>query len=143
MNINKYFNLAKNASKMSDYSKKNIHIGAILVYKNKVISNGWNTNKTSPIQMRYNKYREQTNNKERGYSADSHLPCVHAEMMCLINSKDLDIEWSKVNLFVYRESKGKMRNCKPCPSCQKALQDRGIKSIFYTNENGYNYERID
>ena len=36
---------------------------------------------------------------------------------------------------------GKLLNCFPCPSCRKALLDRGIKNIFYTNENGYNYER--
>ena len=38
MNTKKYFKLAKNASKFSDYNKKNIHIGAVLVYKNKIIA---------------------------------------------------------------------------------------------------------
>ena len=49
MNTDKFFKLAKNASKLSDYSKRKIHIGAILVYKNKVIASGWNTQKTSPF----------------------------------------------------------------------------------------------
>ena len=62
MNTNKYFELAKNASKLSDYNKNNIRIGAILVYKNKVIASGWNTKKTNPMQLYYNKYRE-VNNK--------------------------------------------------------------------------------
>ena len=140
--IKKFFKLAKNASKFSDYNKKNIHIGAILVYKNKIIASGWNTQKTSPIQYKYNVYREIANKDNRHFSANDHLPCIHAEMKCLIDSKDMNIDWSKVLLFVYRESCNKTRMCKPCPSCEKALKDRGIKHIYYTSENGYNYERI-
>ena len=142
MNINKFFNLAKIASKFSDYNKKNIHIGSVLVYKNKVIANGFNTSKTNPIQYQYNKYRELNNNTNRTFNADDHLPCVHAEMQCLINTKDVDIDWSKVSIFVYRESCNKTRMCRPCPSCIKALKDRGIKHIYYTSEKGYNYERM-
>lgn len=142
MNINKFFNLAKIASKFSDYNRKNIHIGSVLVYKNKVIANGFNTSKTNPIQYQYNKYRELNNNTNRTFSADDHLPCVHSEMMCLINTKDIEIDWSKVSLFVYRESCNKTRMCRPCPSCMQALKDRGIKHIYYTSERGYNYEKI-
>ena len=142
MNINKFFNLAKIASKFSDYNRKNIHIGSVLVYKNKVIANGFNTSKTNPIQYQYNKYRELNNNTNITFSADDHLPCVHSEMMCLINTKDIEIDWSKVSLFVYRESCNKTRMCRPCPSCMQALKDRGIKHIYYTSERGYNYEKI-
>ncbi len=144
MNITKFFELAKNASKMSDYNKKNIHIGSVLVYKNKVISTGWNTSKTNPIQMKYNRYRELCTNSDRNYKADSHLPCLHSEMKCILDSKDIDIDWSKASIFIYREDgKGNLRNCYPCISCMKALEDRGIKDIYYTNESGYNYERRD
>lgn len=141
MNTKKYFKLAKNASKFSDYNKKNIHIGSVLVYKNKIIANGWNTQKTSPIQYQYNKHRE-IECGTRNFSADDHLPCIHSEMKCLIDTKYMDIDWNKVSIFVYRESCGKTRMCRPCPSCMKALKDRGIKHIYYTSENGYNYERL-
>ena len=139
MNTSKYFELAKNASKLSDYNKNNIRIGAILVYENKVIASGWNTKKTNPMQLYYNKYRE-VNNK-RNYIAEEHLPKVHAEMKCLIDTKDLNIDWSKVSIFIYREHNGKMLNCKPCKACSKALKDRGINNIYYTTEIGFNYER--
>lgn len=144
MNINKFFRLAKNSSEMSDYNKKNIHIGAILVYKNKIIANGYNTNKTSPIQYKYNKYREKINSEmsQRIYKADNHLPYIHAEMKCLIDTKDINIDWSKVSIFIYREHKGNIRMCRPCISCEKALKDRGIKHIYYTTEKGYNYENF-
>lgn len=141
MNVKKYFNLAKTASKFSDYNKKNVHIGAVLVYKNKIIANGWNSKKTNPIQYQYNKYRESLGGN-RSYDADKILPCIHAEMKCLIDTKDLDIDWSKVSIFVYRESNNKTRLCKPCPSCAKALKDRGIINTYYTTEKGYNYERL-
>jgi deoxycytidylate deaminase len=143
MNTKKFFKLAKIASKFSDYNKKKVHIGAVLVYKNKIIANGWNSRKTNPIQYKYNKYRENLNLGNRSYSADAHLPCIHAEMKCLIDTKDIDIDWSKVSIFVYRESCNKTRMCKPCPSCTKALRDRGIKNIYYTTEKGYNYERLE
>ena len=93
------------------------------------------------IQYKYNIYREKLDN-DRLFSANDHLPCIHAEMKCLIDSKDMNIDWSKVSLFVYRESCGKTRICRPCPSCEKALQDRGIKHMYYTSEKGYNYERV-
>lgn len=140
--IDKFFKLAKNASKFSDYTKKNIHIGSVLIYKNKVIANGWNTDKTNPIQYAYNIYRQYTEDIHREYNANNHLPCVHAEMKCLIDTKDLNIDWRKATLFVYRSSNGKLRNCKPCKACTKALKDRGIKNIYYTNEDGYCYKKI-
>ena len=141
MNTERYFNLAKNVSELSDYNKKNIKIGAVLVYKNKIISTGYNTNKTSPVQMKYNKYRE-NNDENRDYKADEHLPYIHAEMSCLLEAKDMDIDWNKASIFVYRESDGKLRNCRCCSACMNALKDKGIKNIYYTTENGYCYEKI-
>lgn len=139
MNTTKYFNLAKNASSFSDYPR--VHIGAILVYKNKVIANGCNTTKTNPIQYKYNHYREQDN--DRGYDVDSHLPTIHAEIKCLIDTKDIDIDWSKVFIFVYRQLRnGQIGLSRPCSACYQALKDRGIKHLYYTTENGYNYEII-
>lgn len=148
--IIKYFNQAKNASEFSDYTKKNIHIGSVIVYKNKVIAVGYNMDKTNPLQYQYNKYREYRQNKkakhnkeDRLYFADSHLPCVHAEMKCLIDTKDLNIDWKKATMFIYRESCGKTRMCRCCPSCMKAIKDRGIKNIYYTTEQGYVNEVIN
>lgn len=141
--MNKYFKLAKNASEMSDYNRKNIHIGAVLVYKKNIIATGWNTNKTSPIQYKYNKYREENCENYRQYSADDHPSCIHAEMKTLIDTRDMDIDWKKVSIYVYRDSHGDLRNCRPCPSCMKALKDRGIKLIHYTTEDGFCREELE
>lgn len=133
--------MAKDSSHLSDYTKKNIHIGAVIVYKNKVIASGWNTNKTNPLQLHYNQYRD--GQGDRHFDVDKHLPSLHAEMKCLVDTKDLDIDWSKASMFVYRESGGKTRNCCPCPSCTQALKDRGILNVYYTNEDGYVYKRLE
>lgn len=135
--IERYFNLAKNASDFSDYPK--IHIGAVLIYKNKILSIGYNTTQSHPIQKEYNQYRH---TKERTYDIESMPNSLHAEMSCLVSTKHLDIDWDKASIFVYRCRKnGKVALAKPCSACSMALCNRGIKNIYYTTNNGWNYER--
>ena len=126
-----YFLKARSASKLSDFGK--VNIGCIAVYKKCVIGVGYNTTKTSPIQLKYDKYRElDTNN---GVEPKHSL---HAEIMCLNSIKTLDIDFSKVKLYVYREDmNGNLSICKPCRGCQKAIEEFGIKEVFYTDYNTY------
>ena len=131
-----YFDKAKNVSFLSDF--KQVHIGCVAVYKKQIIGVGYNTNKTHPIQMKYNKYR---NLYWNGIQPQAKL---HAEMMCLLSIKDLNIDFSKVKLYIYREDK----NChlalsKPCDGCMRAIKDLGIKEINYTVYNGYVKEKIN
>ena len=133
-----YFDKAKNISFLSDF--KQIHIGCVAVYKKHIIGVGYNTNKTHPLQFVYNKYRDLEWN---GIQPKAKL---HAEMMCLLSIKDLDIDFSKVKLYIYREDKnGHLALSKPCGGCMRAIKDLGIKEINYTVYNGYvkvalNYE---
>lgn len=133
---NKYFQLAKNVSTLSDFNKQ-YHIGCVVIYKNKVIADGYNTKRTSPTQKRYNKYRnfnEETINNG----------ALHAEIMALTRCKEMSVDWNKVYLFVYREHKnGNRAISRPCLACMNAIKDRGIKKIYYTGDNSYIYERID
>ena len=63
---------------------------------------------------------------------------LHAEMMCLLGLKDMDIDYSKVKLYIYREDQnGNLSNCRPCPACMELIDRLGIKKIYYTTENGY------
>lgn len=134
MNINKFFTLAKNASTFSDLDR--VKIGSVLVYKNKVISVGWNCRKSHPYQKILNKHRP-------NFNVDKYNNFLHSELNCLLKVKDLDINWSKAYMFVYREDKyGNFANCKPCKSCELALINQGIRKVFYTNKNGYNYIKI-
>ena len=135
--IAKYFKLAKKASEFSDYP--NIHIGAICVYKHQVIAIGCNTLKSSPMQMRYNHYREKDN---RDFDAYANTNSLHAEISCISSIRSLDIDYSKVGIFIYREHKnGTTGLVKPCKACSKCLDDIGIKNWYYTTDDGYIYER--
>jgi len=137
MNISKFFSLAKNASKFSDFgASKARHMGCVFVHKNKVISVGWNTEKEHPVQKKYN--------VERGFDSSCCKNSLHAEMYALVRCQDLEIDWSKVNVFVYRElANGSPANSKPCEACQKAMFDKGIKkeNIFYISSIG-EYHRM-
>ncbi len=131
-----YFNKAKEVSKLSDFNK--IHIGCIAVYKNIIIAKGYNTNKTNPLQKLYNHYREL-----EWVNGIQPKPKLHAEMMCILKIMHLDIDFSKVKLYIYREDLNKnLAICRPCNACMKAIKDLGIKKIYYTTNGGYKYEKI-
>ena len=137
MNIERGFKLAKNASKFSDCKTK---IGAVLIYKNKVISVGYNTTKSNPIQKMYNIYR---NTNERKYDVEKRNNGVHAEIMTLQHAtRSFKGDLNKCSIFVYSEKKdGSTRLTKPCMGCSKMLEELGVKNIYYTTDNGWQYER--
>ena len=131
--IEKFFNMAKNASKFSDFPKQKI--GAVAVYKNRIIATGYNVVKENPLQKYYNKYR--------GFDTDTAKNMLHAEMMCILRIKELDMDYYKVHIFVYRELKdGSLALAKPCPACMQAIKDLGIKNIHYTGKDSFIYEKL-
>ena len=132
----KYFQKAYSAALLSDYHK--VHIGCIAVYQGSIISIGCNTCKTHPLQKKYNKYRHIVYNK--GYKT---LPQLHAEINCLVAIRGMDINFSKVKLYIFRPGyEGVFKLARPCPSCIAAIRDMGIKHIYYTTDDGYAYEKI-
>lgn len=128
----KYFNKARRAAMVSDYDKT--HIGCVAVYQGNIIGIGCNCNKTHPAQKFYNRYRKHS---------DAMLPKLHAEISCINSIKHLDINFSKVKLYIYRIRKDQPYGLsRPCPSCMAAIMDLGIRDIYYTTNDGYAYERI-
>ena len=95
--INHYLSLAKNACQYSDY--KRARLGAVLVYKGKVLSVGWNSTKTNPLQRELNRLRDFRGDVEEANSI------VHAEVACLLKIKNIDIDWGRASIFVYRIKK--------------------------------------
>lgn len=128
-----FFKYAYNMSLLSDFPRK--HIGCIVTYKNKVISAGFNCSKTHPIQRKYNKIR---------FDCDNTPHKMHAEVNALapiINNTD--INWSKVQVYTYKEHKSGIRAlARPCPACMELIKDLGIRFINYTTEDGYASEEI-
>lgn len=138
----KFFEAARAVAMQSDY--KSIHMGAVLVYQGKVMASGCNSNKTLPLQKKYNR-RYRTFRGGPRMVVDS----VHAEVAC-INSIPYPVaqgmDWKKVKLFIYRISPGSPLGfslARPCDACMALIKDKGIRNIYYTTRDGYAYERIE
>ena len=120
------FSLARKASLNSDAMPHKL--GAVAIYNNHVLAVGWNSEKTSSLQARYN--------CERGFDGYAFKSSIHAEMMVISKIRYLDIDFKNVKLFIWR-GKHEPRLAKPCAACEKALRDLGIRHVFYTGHNSY------
>ena len=127
-----YFAAADEMSKLSNFYR--IHIGSIAVYKHKIVSSGFNSIKTNPLQKKINKHR---------FDDDS-CHCLHAEVSCLLPlMKRKDIDFSNVELYTHRRyANGELGPSRPCTSCMALIRSLGIKSIYYTNDGSYVHEEI-
>lgn len=126
-----YFTKASQVAEISDFAK--VNIGCIAVYQGAIIGAGFNTNKTHPIQKKYNRYR----------NGEDFVPKLHAEINCLNSIRHWNINFSKVKLYVYRTRNDRPHGmARPCPSCMAAIKDLGIKHIYYTTDKGFVYERM-
>lgn len=129
----RHFKKAKQVATVSDYRK--VQVGCVAVYQGQVIALGCNCNKTHPAQKFYNKYR---------LESEDLLPKLHAEINCLNQLKHMDMNFSKVKLYIYRLRKDKPYGMgRPCPSCMAAIRDLGIRDIYYTTDDGFCHERLD
>lgn len=129
----KYFDKARQVASISDFSR--IHLGCIAVYHGQVIGLGCNTNKTHPTQKYYNRYRKQS---------DIMMPKLHTEISCINQIRHLDINFSKVKLYIYRIHKDQPFGlARPCPSYMAAIRDLGIRDAYYTTNEGYAYEKLE
>lgn len=92
--------------------------------KGKVImfGNAWNSfTKTHPMQK---KYAKEVGNGNRMY--------LHAEISALVRSRK-----KPYYVFVARVSKeGKQMLAKPCSVCIRAMEEAGVKQVYYTTSNG-------
>jgi len=131
----KYFNIAREVAKLSDYKKQ--HIGCVIVYKKQIISVGHNQCKTHTLQAIYNQFRDFKPRPQTHHF-------LHAEIDAIIKIRYLNLDWSKVEIYVYREhkSEGKLMMSKPCQACMNYIKDLGIRKIYYTINGDYVYEKL-
>ena len=135
----RFLNIAKKVSKEATYkgSRTNVNIGAVLVYHGTILAKGSNSNKTHPMQDKMNALRYDKENLTK-YCP----PKIHAEIACLTKCRWLDIDFSKVELYIYREYQdGTTALARPCKACAQAIREMGIKKVCYSTENGYCEER--
>lgn len=119
---NNFLQLAIDTAKSSPSRRR---VGAVLLKKNKVIATAVNLEeKSHPLQA---KLAQKVGLGEKIY--------LHAEISVLIKAKeDADtIVVARVN------TQNKLRMAKPCPICALALEQEGIKNIYYTTNEGFMY----
>ena len=127
------FELARGVALQSDFHKA--HVGCIITYKGRPIATGHNSNKTHPMQKKYNKYRE---NDQTG----PFIHKLHAEIQALAKLKK-ELNPKKMSIYIYRTRKDQdFGLARPCPSCMKAIYDSGIRNVFYTTNYGFAHEII-
>ena len=126
-----YFMAAKAASELSDYP---VHkMGCVVIDKHRIISSGCNSkSKCHPLQAKLDTEK---------YGVECPGKC-HAEISALLPLMRDKVDLSNASLYVFRQHKdGTLAMARPCSSCQKVIQQLGIRKIFYSIENGYAVEK--
>lgn len=112
-------NKAISIARLMENDKQNI-CTIITDKKNKILSIGCNSyKKTSPLQKKYAK-KFGNENKEFNHSE------IDAIRKLPYGKKPYAIYVARVNKF------GKKMLSKPCKICSKAIEDYGIKEVYYT-----------
>ena len=115
------------ALQTADSSLSRKKVGAILLNKGRVVAKGVNQDtKTHPLQARL---AELVGLDEKIY--------LHAEVSALIRCRS-DVDTIVVARLGGHEG-DELRNARPCPICTLALQQAGIKHIYYTTDSGFEY----
>ena len=124
--------LAKIAEANDD---SNIRFAAAIVYRNKIVSVGFNHRKSHPFQAKFAK------NSEAIY--------LHAETHAIKNAlREIPVgDLSKCELYISRVKKPQAGDkhfvwglSKPCSGCERAIAEFGIKRTIYTCDEVGNYE---
>jgi deoxycytidylate deaminase len=96
--------------------------GAVLVRGGTVLNTSCNKNKYKAWANRFRK-------KQSGHAT------VHAEIGAILGLDRSITEGATI--YVVRVGRdGCLRNSKPCPMCEAAMQFVGVKKVVYSNENG-------
>lgn len=113
---------------------KQFKIGCIAVYHKNIIGVGINKPKTSSVQSYFN----YISGRSKTFISNNGQPIhefIHAEIDCINMIKHMDIDFSKVKLYVARmDANQHIACCKPCIACQTAIKTLGIKEIYYTSD---------
>lgn len=139
MNYQHYLDIAAECAKSATYSgPSRVQLGCVAVYHGAVLAKGCNTDKTHTNQAKYNYLRYDEDRGSRYYP-----PKAHSEVSVLSRIRYLDIDFSRVTLFIAREYKsGAPALARPCPSCMALIKEFGIRTICYTTDSGYAIEHL-
>jgi len=116
----RFVELAMRVAAQSEF--KEYRHGAVLVRGGSVVNTSCNKNKYRSCGNRFRK-------KQIGHATH------HAELGCVLGLDRSITEGA--TMYVVRIGKsGVLRNSKPCPMCEAALEYVGVKKVVYSDENG-------
>lgn len=98
-------------------------LAAAILHKNRVISVGVNSYKSSPLQKKFG------SNPDRIF--------LHAEINAIKNSlRYVDVDFlKKCELYICRlKNTNELGLSKPCDGCQRAIISFGLRRVFYTTD---------
>ena len=113
----------------------NIKFAAAIVYRNRIVSVGFNRMKSHPFQAKFAK--------------NEMAIFLHAEVHAIKNAlKEMTVgELAKCDLYITRVKKPKSHSkhfvwgiAKPCCGCQRAIAEFGIRRTVYTTDEHGCYE---
>lgn len=133
----KYMAFTRRMAISNQYTLNRAKLAACLVIRNEIISVGFNSYKTHPLQKKFAK------NIEAIFK--------HAEVDCIINAlRHVEQEeLAKATLYVYRVKKLTKDNnfwsdgyAEPCIGCKSAIEYFKIKKAVFSTEEDYKYKYI-
>lgn len=110
---------------------------AAIVLRNRIVSVGMNSMKSHPLQAKYRK--------------NPHAIFLHSEIAAIKNAlRELEVDdLSKCDLYITRVKRPNAFTkkfvwglAKPCPGCERAIAEFGIRRVIYTCDNG-DYEVVE
>jgi deoxycytidylate deaminase len=117
----RYVELAARIAQQTEF--KEYKHGAVLVRGGAVLNTSCNKNKYKAWASRFRK-------KQHGHAT------LHAEIGAILGLDRSMTEGATV--YVVRVGRsGDLKNSKPCPMCEAAMQFVGIKKVVYSNEYGH------
>ncbi len=116
-------NLVECVREVASSSTSRRRVGCLLLRKGRVVVSTTNMEgKTHPLQTRL-----------ANLVGEPYRVSLHAEIRALIKNKRADCD----TLIVARVNKeGKFLLSKPCPVCQLAIKDSGVKAVYYSTDEG-------
>jgi tRNA(Arg) A34 adenosine deaminase TadA len=120
-----FFQQAIDVAKTSPSKKK---VGCLLLNRGKVVQVATNLERKShPIQA---KFAKRVGLGEKIF--------LHAEISALIKCRQNSdaIVVARVN------PQGKLRMAKPCPICELAIRESGIREVYYSTNNGFCFQQF-
>jgi len=129
MKLNKYINLTYAIKDDKRPVKCRCKHYSFIVYKNKLLSIGFNNPlKTHPLNLRY-KYKGRENNNIGEYIG------VHSELSAILKYGFTDCT-NHILVNTRLTIANNIANSKPCGGCQNLLKQLNFKKVYYTNNSG-------